>query len=104
MQRAYKAATAASIAELEALEERIAEREANGEDPSQTILWMRQRIIDNIEELGRNLQAFAVEGATITADGQLQSAILANETSSSLVEAAAGRKPANVSLGCRHGG
>lgn len=99
MQRAYKAATAASIAELEALEERIAEREANGEDPSQTILWMRQRIIDNIEELGRNLQAFAIEGATITADGQLQSAILANEASISLVETAAGRKPANVSLG-----
>ena len=99
MQRAYKAATAASIAELEALEERIAEREANGEDPSGTILWMRQRIIDNIEELGRNLQAFAIEGATITADGQLESAILANETSGRLVEAAAGRKPANVSLG-----
>ena len=99
MQRAYKAATAASIAELEALEERIAEREANGEDPSQTILWMRQRIIDNIEELGRNLQAFAIEGATITADGQLQSAILANEASISLVETAAGRKPSNVSLG-----
>ena len=99
MQRAYKAATAASIAELEALEERIAEREANGEPPSDTILWMRQRIIDNIEELGRNLQAFAIEGATITADGQLQSAILANEASISLVETAAGRKPANVSLG-----
>jgi len=99
MQRAYKAATAASIAELEALEERIQDRMDEGEDPSQTILWMRQRIIDNIEELGRNLQAFAIEGATITADGQLESAILANETSGRLVEAAAGRKPANVSLG-----
>ena len=99
MQRAYKAATAASIAELEALEGRIQERMDNGEDPSQTILWMRQRIIDNIEELGRNLQAFAIEGATITADGQLESAILANEASVGMVEAAAGRKPANVSLG-----
>jgi len=99
MQRAYKAATKASIAELEALEERIQDRMDEGEDPSQTILWMRQRIIDNIEELGRNLQAFAIEGATITADGQLESAILANETSGRLVEAAAGRKPANVSLG-----
>ena len=59
MQRAYKAATKASIDELEALEGRIAEREANGEPPSETILWMRQRIIDNMNELGRNLQAFA---------------------------------------------
>lgn len=99
MQRAYKAATKASIDELEALEGRIAEREANGEPPSDTILWMRQRIIDNIEELGKNLKKFAIEGATITADGQLQSAILANEASIGMVEAAAGRKPAGVSLG-----
>ena len=99
MQRAYKAATKASIDELEALEGRIQERLDNGEDPSDTILWMRQRIIDNIEELGKNLKKFAVEGATITADGQLQSAILANEASVGMVEAAAGRKPANVSLG-----
>ena len=99
MQRAYKAATKASIDELEALEGRIQERLDNGEDPSDTILWMRQRIIDNIEELGKNLKKFSIEGATITADGQLQSAILANETSVSMVEAAAGRKPAGVSLG-----
>jgi SPP1 gp7 family putative phage head morphogenesis protein len=99
MQRAYKAATKASIDELEALEGRIAEREANGEEPSQTILWMRQRIIDNIEELGRNLKKFSVEGAQITADGQLESAILANEASGGLVETAAGRKPAGVTLG-----
>ena len=99
MQRAYKAATKASIDELEALEGRIAEREANGEPPSETILWMRQRIIDNIEELGRNLKRFSIEGATITADGQLEAAILANEASGSLVEAAAGRKPTGVTLG-----
>ena len=99
MQRAYKAATKASIEELEALEERIAEREANGEEPSQTTLWMRQRIIENIEQLGNNLKKFSIEGATITADGQLESAILANEASGSLVEAAAGRKPADVTLG-----
>ena len=99
MQRAYKAATKASIDELEALEGRIQERLDNGEDPSETILWMRQRIIDNIEQLGKNLKKFAIEGATITADGQLQSAILANETSIGMAEAAAGRKPANVSLG-----
>ena len=99
MQRAYKAATKASIDELEALEGRIAEREANGEPPSETILWMRQRIIDNIEELGRNLKKFSIEGAQITADGQLESAILANEASGSLVETAAGRKPAGVTLG-----
>jgi SPP1 gp7 family putative phage head morphogenesis protein len=99
MQRAYKAATKASIDELEALEGRIAEREANGEPPSETILWMRQRIIDNIEELGKNLKKFSIEGATITADGQLEAAILANEASVGMVEAAAGRKPAGVSLG-----
>ena len=99
MQRAYRAATKASIDELEALEGRIAEREANGEPPSQTILWMRQRIEQNIRDLGENLKKFSVEGATITADGQLQSAILANETSVGMVETAAGRKPANVSLG-----
>ena len=99
MQRAYKAATAASIAELEALEGRIAEREANGEPPSETILWMRQRIIDNINELGRNLQAFADEGTQITTDGQTQAATLANDATQSLVEAAAGKKPANVSIG-----
>ena len=99
MQRAYKAATKASIDELEALEGRIAEREANGEPPSQTILWMRQRIIDNIQELGQNLKKFSVEGATITADGQLEAAILANEATQSLVETAAGRKPAGVTLG-----
>jgi SPP1 gp7 family putative phage head morphogenesis protein len=99
MQRAYKAATKASIDELEALEGRIAEREANGEPPSETILWMRQRIIDNIEELGRNLKKFSIEGAQITADGQLESAILANEASGSMVETAAGRKPAGVTLG-----
>ncbi len=99
MQRAYKAATKASIDELEALEGRIAEREANGEPPSETILWMRQRIIDNIEELGRNLKKFSVEGAQITADGQLESAILANEASVSMVETAAGRKPAGATLG-----
>ena len=99
MQRAYKAATKASIDELEALEGRIAEREANGEPPSETILWMRQRIIDNIEELGRNLKKFSIEGAQITADGQLESAILANEASVSMVETAAGRKPAGATLG-----
>jgi SPP1 gp7 family putative phage head morphogenesis protein len=99
MQRAYKAASKASIDELEALEGRIAEREANGEPPSETILWMRQRIIDNIEQLGKNLKKFSIEGATITADGQLQSAILANEATPGLVEAAAGKKPAGVTLG-----
>jgi SPP1 gp7 family putative phage head morphogenesis protein len=99
MQRAYRAATKASIDELEALEGRIAEREANGEPPSQTILWMKQRLEQNIRDLGENLKKFSVEGATITADGQLQSAILANEASIGMVEAAAGRKPSNVSLG-----
>jgi SPP1 gp7 family putative phage head morphogenesis protein len=99
MQRAYKAATKASIDELEALEGRIAEREANGEPPSETILWMRQRIIDNIEQLGKNLKKFSIEGAVITADGQLQAAILANDATPGLVEAAAGRKPAGVTLG-----
>jgi len=99
MQRAYRAATKASIDELEALEGRIAEREANGEPPSQTIIWMKQRLEQNIRDLGENLKKFSVEGATITADGQLQSAILANEASIGLVEAAAGRKPSNVSLG-----
>ena len=99
MQRAYRAATKASIDELEALEGRIAKREANGEPPSQTILWMKQRIEQNIRDLGENLKKFSVEGATITADGQLQSAILANEASISLVETAAGRKPTGVSLG-----
>lgn len=99
MQRAYRAATKASIDELEALEGRIAEREANGEPPSQTIQWMKQRLEQNIRDLGENLKKFSVEGATITADGQLQSAILANEASIGMVETAAGRKPANVSLG-----
>jgi len=99
MQRAYKAATKASIDELEALEGRIAEREANGEPPSETIEFMRQRIISNIEELGRNLKKFSVEGAIITEDGQLEAAKIANDATPSLVEAAAGRKPANVSLG-----
>jgi SPP1 gp7 family putative phage head morphogenesis protein len=99
MQRAYKAATKASIDELEALEGRIQEREANGEPPSDTILWMRQRIIDNINELGRNLQAFADEGTQITTDGQTEAAKLANDATQSLVEAAAGKKPANVSIG-----
>jgi hypothetical protein len=60
---------------------------------------MRQRIIDNIEELGKNLKKFSIEGATITADGQLEAAILANEASIGMVEAAAGRKPAGVNLG-----
>jgi len=99
MQRAYKAATAASIAELEALEERIAEREENGEPPSETILWMRQRIIDNINELGRNLQAFAVEGTQITKDGQAEAAEVANDATEGLVEAAAGKKPSSVDVG-----
>ena len=99
MQRAYKAATKASIDELEALEGRIQERLDNGEDPSDTILWMRQRIIDNIEELGKNLKKFSVEGAVITADGQLQSAILTNDATAGLVETAAGKKPAGVTLG-----
>jgi len=99
MQRAYKAATKASIDELEALEGRIAEREANGEPPSETILWMRQRIIDNIEQLGTNLKKFSVEGTQITIDGQTQAATLANDATQSLVEAAAGKKPAGVTLG-----
>lgn len=99
MQRAYKAATAASIAELEALEGRIQERMDNGEPPSDTILWMRQRIIDNIEELGRNLQAFAKEGTQIAEDGQADSAKVANDATESLVEAAAGKKPSSVDVG-----
>ncbi len=99
MQRAYKAATKASIDELEALEGRIAEREANGEPPSETILWMRQRIIDNIEELGRNLKKFSREGAQITEDGQRQAVELANDATESLVETAAGKKPASVDVG-----
>jgi SPP1 gp7 family putative phage head morphogenesis protein len=60
---------------------------------------MRQRIIDNINELGRNLQAFADEGTQITTDGQTEAAKLANDATQSLVEAAAGKKPANVSIG-----
>ena len=99
MQRAYKAATAASIAELEALEGRIAKRESEGEPPSETILWMRQRIIDNIEELGRNLQAFAKEGTQIAEDGQADAAKVANDATESLVEAAAGKKPSSVDVG-----
>jgi len=99
MQRAYRAASKASIRELQALEGRIAEREANGEPPSATIEFMRQRIISNIEELGQNLKKFSIEGAKITADGQLESAILANEATQRLVETAAGKKPANVSVG-----
>jgi SPP1 gp7 family putative phage head morphogenesis protein len=99
MQRAYKAATKASIDELEALEGRIAEREANGEPPSETILWMRQRIIDNIEELGRNLKKFSREGTQITEDGQRQAVELANDATESLVETAAGKKPASVDVG-----
>ena len=99
MQRAYRAATKASIRELQALEERIAEREARGEPRSVTIEWMRQRILSNIDELGQNLKKFSIEGATITADGQLQSAILANDATASLVETAAGKKPAGVTLG-----
>jgi len=99
MQRAYRAASKASIRELQALEDRIAEREANGEPPSATIEFMRQRIISNIEELGQNLKKFSIEGAKITADGQLESAILANEATQRLVETAAGKKPANVSVG-----
>ena len=99
MQRAYKAATAASIAELEALEERIAKRESEGEPPSETILWMRQRIIDNIEQLGRNLQAFAKEGTQIAEDGQADAAKVANDATESLVEAAAGKKPSSVDVG-----
>jgi SPP1 gp7 family putative phage head morphogenesis protein len=98
MQRAYRAATKASIDELDALEDRIQERLDRGEEPSDTILWMRQRIIDNIAELGQNLKKFSVEGAKITADGQLESAILANETTSRLAEAAAGKKPAGVEV------
>lgn len=81
-----------------ALDDRIAEREANGEPPSQTILWMRQRIEQNIVDLQRSLEDFAVEGANITKDGQLQSAILANTETLPLVEMAAGKKPANVSV------
>ena len=99
MQRAYKAATAASIAELEALEGRIAKRESEGEPPSETILWMRQRIIDNIEELGRNLQAFAKEGTQIAEDGQADAAKVANDATESLLEAAAGKKPSSVDVG-----
>lgn len=99
MQRAYRAASKASIRELQALEDRIAEREANGEPPSATIEFMRQRIISNIEELGQNLKKFSIEGAKITADGQLESAILANEATQRLVETAAGKKPAGVSVG-----
>jgi SPP1 gp7 family putative phage head morphogenesis protein len=98
MQRAYRAATKASIDELDALEGRIQERLDNGEEPSDTILWMRQRIIDNIAELGQNLKKFSIEGAQITADGQLESAILANEATSRLAEAAAGKKPAGVEV------
>jgi SPP1 gp7 family putative phage head morphogenesis protein len=60
---------------------------------------MRQRIIDNIDELGRNLKKFSVEGTQITIDGQTEAAILANDATQSLVEAAAGKKPANVSIG-----
>jgi SPP1 gp7 family putative phage head morphogenesis protein len=60
---------------------------------------MRQRIISNIDELGQNLKKFSIEGAKITADGQLESAILANEATQRLVETAAGKKPAGVSVG-----
>jgi SPP1 gp7 family putative phage head morphogenesis protein len=99
MQRAYRAASKASIRELQALEDRIAEREARGEPRSATIEFMRQRIISNIDELGQNLKKFSIEGAKITADGQLESAILANEATQRLVETAAGKKPAGVSVG-----
>jgi SPP1 gp7 family putative phage head morphogenesis protein len=98
MQRAYRAATKASIDELDALEGRIQERLDNGEEPSDTILWMRQRIIDNIAQLGQNLKKFSIEGAQITADGQRESAILANEATLSMAEAAAGKKPAAVEV------
>jgi SPP1 gp7 family putative phage head morphogenesis protein len=98
MQRAYRAATSSTIAELDALESRIQERIDNGEPPSETILWMRQRLIQNIADLQVNLETFSVEGAFITQDGQLQSAILANESTANLVEIAAGPKPRNVSI------
>jgi hypothetical protein len=98
MQRAYRVATNSTLAELDALEFRIQERLDNGEPPSETILWMRQRLIQNIADLQDNLKKFSVEGAIIATDGQLQSAILANESTPGLVEIAAGPKPANVSI------
>jgi SPP1 gp7 family putative phage head morphogenesis protein len=67
------------------MDERIAEREAQGETPSQVTLWMRQRLESAISDIESELNAFSIEAQDITTAGQRKSASIANTETRSLL-------------------
>lgn len=93
LQRIYRQALSASIAELTALEGRIAARLAAGEPPSITIITMKSRIEANISDIRTRLDQAAESAVNATKKGQLDAAQLANKLTEPLVQAAAGKPP-----------
>lgn len=93
LQRIYRQALSASIAELTALEGRIAARLAAGEPPSITIITMKSRIEANISDIRTRLDQAAESAVNATKKGQIGAAELANKLTEPLVQAAAGKPP-----------
>lgn len=74
------------------MDERIAERESQGETPSQVMLWMRQRLESAIESIEAELNAFSIDAQDITTAGQRKAASIANTQTRGLVSGMYGSK------------
>ena len=75
------------------MDERIAERESQGETASQVTLWMRQRLESAIASIESELNTFSIEAQDITTAGQRKSASIANTESRSLMRGMYGTNP-----------
>lgn len=79
------------------MDERIAEREAQGETTSQVTLWMRQRLESAIASIEAELNTFSIDAQDITTAGQRKAASIANTQTRGLVSGRYGSKSVEFS-------
>jgi len=90
--RAYRAATAQLLRELEALEGRLAEREAAGEPLADAALAMRDRLERLIDQLRGRLGELSPEAVEIVSQGQQLALEFVNSETGNLILASTGDK------------
>lgn len=90
--RAYRASTAQIIRELEALELRLAEREAAGEPLADAALAMRDRLESLIDQLRGRLGELSPDGVRIVSEGQQMALEFVNAETGKLILASTGDK------------
>jgi SPP1 gp7 family putative phage head morphogenesis protein len=90
MRTAYDQASERLVAELFALEERLAEREAQGQPLADAALAMRDRLESLIAQLGDRLGELSPEAVRIVSEGQQMALEWANEETGKLVYSSTG--------------